>query len=72
MKREKTGTGLEFIDITTGKGPKPAKGFQVAVNYIAMTADGKVFDSYDIRCAQMHVLLCTMVVTRRGTILLPY
>ena len=64
--REKTSTGLEYVDILVGKGPKPAKGYQVAVNYIAMTPDGKVFDSsfekgrsYDIRCAAIAVVVAS-------------
>ena len=42
----------------------------MAVNYIAMTADGKVFDSsfekgrsYDIRCVYKNLLLSTMVLS---------
>jgi hypothetical protein len=28
MKREKTGSGLEYQDIVVGKGQQPVKGFQ--------------------------------------------
>eukprot|EP01026_Neomeris_dumetosa_P033222 TRINITY_DN2645_c0_g2_i6.p2 TRINITY_DN2645_c0_g2~~TRINITY_DN2645_c0_g2_i6.p2 ORF type:complete len:215 (-),score=27.05 TRINITY_DN2645_c0_g2_i6:159-767(-) len=51
-----TSSGLQYKDIIVGKGPTPKVGFQVVCNYVAMTPEGKVFDSslekgnpYDIR-----------------------
>lgn len=49
-------SGLEYIDIVPGTGTKPVTGYQVTVNYVAMNAEGRSFDSsidkgtpYDIR-----------------------
>eukprot|EP00884_Botryococcus_braunii_P009229 jgi/Botrbrau1/18307/Bobra.0179s0036.1 len=49
-------SGLKFKEIRVGKGPSPPVGYQVVVNYVAMTPNGRVFDSslnrgfpYDIR-----------------------
>jgi hypothetical protein len=51
-------SGLEYQDIVAGRGASPVTGYQVTVNYVAMTPDGRVFDdslakgaAYDIRCA---------------------
>lgn len=62
--RTVTKSGLEYIDIVQGGGAKPVKGYQVAVNYVAMNEAGKAFDSsiekgfpYDIRCAPAAVAL---------------
>eukprot|EP01024_Parvocaulis_polyphysoides_P040099 TRINITY_DN3642_c0_g1_i1.p2 TRINITY_DN3642_c0_g1~~TRINITY_DN3642_c0_g1_i1.p2 ORF type:complete len:211 (-),score=20.96 TRINITY_DN3642_c0_g1_i1:390-1022(-) len=51
-----TSTGLQYKDIVVGKGPQPKTGYQVVCNYVAMTPEGRVFDSslekgypYDIR-----------------------
>ncbi len=51
-----TASGLKYKDIVVGSGPSPPVGYQVVVNYIAMTPEGRVFDSsldrgtpYDIR-----------------------
>lgn len=51
-----TPSGLKYKDIVVGSGPSPPVGYQVVVNYIAMTPEGRVFDSsldrgapYDIR-----------------------
>lgn len=49
-------SGLAYQDIVVGTGATPVKGFQVTVNYVAMNAEGRSFDSsiekgmpYDIR-----------------------
>lgn len=49
-------SGLSFRDVRVGGGPKPPTGYQVVAHYVAMTPNGKVFDSslnrgapYDIR-----------------------
>lgn len=51
-----TASGLKYKEIVVGSGPSPPVGYQVVVNYIAMTPEGRVFDSsldrgapYDIR-----------------------
>lgn len=44
-ERVTTASGLQYIDITPGKGPSPPKGFSVTVDYVAMTPEGRVFDS---------------------------
>jgi hypothetical protein len=56
-ERTKLPSGLEYQDIVEGKGAKPVVGYQVVVQYVAMSPEGKVFDSsfeknktYDIRC----------------------
>lgn len=49
-------SGLAYNELKVGKGPSPIKGYQIVVNYIAMTSDYKIFDNslekqpYDIRC----------------------
>ena len=57
-----TASGLRYKEIVPGKGPNPAPGFQIVVDYIAMTAEPelRVFDSslekgrpYDIRVADV-------------------
>ena len=40
-----TPSGLEYIDETIGKGPKPATGQHVTVHYVGTLTDGKKFDS---------------------------
>lgn len=47
-------------DVKVGKGVSPLVGYQITVNYVAMNAEGRAFDSsiekgapYDIRCACM-------------------
>lgn len=49
-------SGLQFQDIVVGTGSSPPVGYQVVVNYVAMTPEGRVFDSsldrgapYDVR-----------------------
>lgn len=44
-------------DVLVGKGVSPIVGYQITVNYVAMNAEGRAFDSslekgfpYDIRC----------------------
>ncbi|GMH36343.1 hypothetical protein BSKO_04211 [Bryopsis sp. KO-2023] len=44
-KLQTTASGLQYIDIKEGKGPTPPIGFQVVASYIAMTAEGRVFNS---------------------------
>jgi len=55
-ERVTTPSGLQFQDIVVGNGATPAVGYQVVVNYVAMTPEYRVFDSslergspYDIR-----------------------
>ena len=38
-------SGLSFRDVKVGSGPEPPVGFQVVAHYVAMTPNGKVFDS---------------------------
>ena len=47
--RQKLKSGLEYFDIKEGKGPSPRRGEQIAVNYIAMTPEGKTVDSARLR-----------------------
>lgn len=58
-----TSSGLEYIDIVEGNGPTPPTGYQVVVNYVAMTPEGRIFDSslekghpYDIRIGAGQVV----------------
>lgn len=58
-----TPSGLRFHDIVIGTGSSPPVGFQVVVNYVAMTPEGRVFDSslqrgapYDIRVGAGQVI----------------
>lgn len=50
-----TPSGLQYKDITVGKGPAPITGYQVVVNYVAQTPKGFVFENslerqpFDIR-----------------------
>ncbi len=44
-KIEKTESGLEYIIIEEGQGPKPEKGQKVSVHYTGKLQDGTVFDS---------------------------
>lgn len=51
-----TASGLQYKDIKVGTGPTPPTGYQAVLNYIAMTPEGRIFDSslargapYDIR-----------------------
>lgn len=44
-KIEKTDSGLEYIVIEEGDGPKPEKGQMVSVHYTGKLEDGTVFDS---------------------------
>ncbi|GAB4815523.1 hypothetical protein N2152v2_002569 [Parachlorella kessleri] len=37
--------GFQYQDLRVGSGPSPLVGFQVVCNYVAMNAQGKVFDS---------------------------
>jgi len=61
--RTKTGSGLEYIDVVTGSGPKPPVGYQVTVHYVAMVPTGAAFDDsvekktpYDIRIGADQVI----------------
>ncbi|KAK9823119.1 hypothetical protein WJX72_000404 [[Myrmecia] bisecta] len=58
-----TASGLKYVDIKVGSGPSPPTGFQVVANYVAMTPNGRVFDSsldkgspYDIRIGAGQVI----------------
>jgi len=42
---KKTPSGLEYIIIEAGKGPKPKAGQKVKVHYTGKLKDGTVFDS---------------------------
>jgi FKBP-type peptidyl-prolyl cis-trans isomerase FkpA len=44
-KVQKTASGLEYIVIEEGAGPKPQKGQKVKVHYTGKLQDGTVFDS---------------------------
>lgn len=61
--RVKTASGLEYVDVVVGTGPSPPVGYQVTVNYVAMTPALKIFDSsvekkspYDIRVGAEQVI----------------
>ncbi|CAG9463604.1 unnamed protein product [Pedinophyceae sp. YPF-701] len=61
--RQKTASGLEYIDIVEGSGPKAPNGFQVTAHYVAMTPAGNSFDDsvqkgtpYDIRVGAGQVI----------------
>jgi peptidylprolyl isomerase len=61
--RVKTASGLEYVDVIVGTGPAPPVGYQVTVNYVAMTPALKIFDSsverkapYDIRIGAGQVI----------------
>lgn len=63
-----TASGLKYKDIVVGSGPSPPVGYQVVVNYIAMTPEGRVFDSsldrgtpYDIRIGAGTVVVSVTV-----------
>lgn len=63
IEKVSTPSGLEYRDIVVGKGPSPPVGYQVVVNYIAMTPEGRVFDSslergapYDLRVGAGQVV----------------
>lgn len=42
---QKTSSGLRYVVIEEGKGPKPQKGQKVRVHYTGSLPDGKVFDT---------------------------
>ncbi|PSC76880.1 Peptidyl-prolyl cis-trans isomerase FKBP16-chloroplastic [Micractinium conductrix] len=44
-ERVTTASGLQYIDLVPGQGPSPPKGYQVTVDYVAMTPEGRAFDS---------------------------
>ncbi|KAK9790759.1 hypothetical protein WJX73_006508 [Symbiochloris irregularis] len=56
-------TGLKYKDITVGNGASPPVGYQVTVDYVAMTPQGKIFDSslekgkpYDVRIGSGQIV----------------
>lgn len=56
VEMQESKSGLKYKDIIVGKGPSPPTGYQVTAHYVAMTPNGRVFDSsldrgfpYDIR-----------------------
>jgi peptidylprolyl isomerase len=44
-KMTTTASGLKYLDLVVGTGPRPKGGQIVVVNYTGTFADGKVFDS---------------------------
>lgn len=63
IEKVTTPSGLQYQDIVVGSGPSPPVGYQVVVNYIAMTPEGRVFDSslerrapYDLRVGAGQVV----------------
>jgi peptidylprolyl isomerase len=44
-KMTKTPSGLQYLDLVVGTGPRPKEGHTVVVNYTGTFADGKVFDT---------------------------
>jgi peptidylprolyl isomerase len=44
-KMTTTFSGLKYLDLVVGNGPRPKAGQTVVVNYKGTFADGKVFDS---------------------------
>jgi FKBP-type peptidyl-prolyl cis-trans isomerase len=42
---QKTGSGLEYVDLVQGAGPSPVAGQNVTVHYSGYLLDGKKFDS---------------------------
>ncbi|MEE8290494.1 MAG: peptidylprolyl isomerase [Candidatus Tectomicrobia bacterium] len=44
-KLHTTASGLRYIVLTKGSGPKPTKGTRIQVHYTGKLLDGKVFDS---------------------------
>jgi peptidylprolyl isomerase len=57
-----TPSGLQYKEIVPGTGPQPITGYQVVVNYVAMTPAGRVFENslekqpFDIRVGAGQVL----------------
>lgn len=56
-------SGLQYRDVLVGNGPMPPVGFQVVVNVVAMTPNGRIFDSsvekgkpYDMRVGAGQVI----------------
>lgn len=54
---EKTSSGLEYIIIEEGSGPKPKTGQRVRVHYTGKLKDGTVFDSSIERGEPMEFIL---------------
>jgi peptidylprolyl isomerase len=40
-----TASGLQYLDLVVGTGPRPKEGHTVVVNYTGTFSDGKVFDT---------------------------
>jgi FKBP-type peptidyl-prolyl cis-trans isomerase FkpA len=53
IKVKPTASGLYFVEITKGKGPKPGRGSVVKVNYTGRLMNGKVFDTSDEAAAKL-------------------
>lgn len=57
-----TASGLQYKEIKAGTGPQAITGYQVVVNYVAMTPEGRVFENslekqpFDIRVGAGQVL----------------
>lgn len=45
VERVTTPSGLQFQDVVVGTGPSPPVGYQIVVNYVAMTPEGRIFES---------------------------
>jgi peptidylprolyl isomerase len=45
VKMTTTASGLQYLDLVVGTGPRPKEGHTVAVNYTGTFSDGKVFDT---------------------------
>jgi len=44
-KMTKTSSGLQYLDLVVGNGPRPKEGHTVVVNYTGTFANGEVFDT---------------------------
>lgn len=63
VEKVTTPSGLQFQDVVVGTGASPPVGYQVVVNYVAMTPDGRIFANslergspYDIRVGSGQVI----------------
>jgi len=54
-----TKSGLQYVDIVPGRGPSPEVGYQVVVNYVAMTPEGRIFDNSLAKNAPYYIRVGT-------------